>query len=110
MKSGFKEEQVGAYPGSAARHEPSEPMLEGIERTLSFKQIMVVYGWKYHKVYRYFIGHPKLGVQFKYNPGKRPKHFYDVPVSVVKAEWEMMHCFNRNKAEEWERLHPYQRA
>lgn len=83
--------------------------LKSIEPTLEFNQIMTVYGWKYHKVYRYFIDHPKLGVKFKHNPGKRPKRFYDVPVSVVKAEWEMMHSVNKHKAEEWERRHPYQK-
>jgi hypothetical protein len=93
--------------GSATCATVSE--LEGIEPTLDFKQIMALYGWKYHKVYRYFIDHPRLGVKFKYKPGKRPKRSYDVPVSVVKAEWDMMHSVNRHKADEWERLHPYQR-
>jgi hypothetical protein len=91
-------------------NEVAGPMLVGIEPTLSFKEIMVVYGWKYHKVYRYFMGHPRLGVKFKFNPGKRPKRFYDVPVSVVKAEWEMMHSVNKDKADEWERLHPYRKS
>ncbi len=70
---------------------------------------MVEYGWKYHKVYRYFIGYPRLGVKFKFNPGKRPRKLYDVPVSVVRFEWEMMHSVNRDKADEWERRHPYQK-
>ena len=86
------------------------PALEGIEPTLDFRQIMALYGWKYHKVYRYFIDHTRLGVNFKYKPGKRPKRSYDVPVSVVKAEWDMMHSVNRHKADEWERLHPYQKS
>jgi hypothetical protein len=86
------------------------PTLPGIERTMTFNDIMVEYGWKYHKVYRYFINHPRTGVNFTFNPGKRPKRFYDVPASVVRAEWEMMHSVNGHKAEEWERRHPYQRA
>jgi hypothetical protein len=94
----------GDYPSEVWR-----PLLVGIEPTMSFNEIMVAYGWKYHKVYRYFMDHPRLGVEFKYNPGKRPKRFYDVPVSVVKAEWEMMHSVNKDKADDWERLHPYQK-
>jgi hypothetical protein len=85
------------------------PTLKGVERTMSFNEIMAAYGWKYHKVYRYFLGHPRLGVKFTFNPGKRPKKVYDVPVSVVKAEWEMMHSVNKDKVDEWERLHPYQK-
>jgi len=86
------------------------PTLSGIERTMTFNEIMVEYGWKYHKVYRYFINHPRTGVKFTFTPGKRPKRFYDVPVSVVQAEWEMMHSVNRHKTDEWDRRHPYQRA
>jgi hypothetical protein len=85
------------------------PTLVGIEPTMTFNQIMVEYGWKYHKVYRYYINHPRTGVKFTYNPRTRPKRFYDVPVSVVLAEWEMMHSVNEQKADEWARLHPYQR-
>jgi hypothetical protein len=98
----------GAFQGTDERGVPG-PTIEGIEPTISFKAIMAVYGWKYHKVYRYFIGHPSLGVKFTFNPGKRPKRVYDVPVSVVKAEWIMMHSVNKDKADEWDRLHPYQK-
>jgi hypothetical protein len=85
-------------------------VLVGIEPTMSFVEIMAAYGWKYHKVYRHFMDPPRLGVKFKYIPGKRPKRFYDVPVSVVKAEWDRIHSVNRHKADEWERLHPHQQS
>jgi hypothetical protein len=80
-----------------------------IEPTLRFTEIARLYGWKYHRVYRYFLSHPRLGVQFTHNPGKRPKRFYDVPLSVVKAEWEMMHSVNQGQTDAWEKRHPYQK-
>jgi hypothetical protein len=56
-----------------------------------------------------FLPHPRLDVQFTHNPGKRPKRFYDVPLSVVKAEWEMMHSVNKGQTDAWEKRHPYQK-
>jgi hypothetical protein len=67
MISGFRKVEIGSCPDAVFKNEPDaakRTTLKGIEPTLSFNDIMAVYGWKYHKVYRYFIGHPRLGVKF----------------------------------------------